>query len=55
MEDAGLESPVDLSIASSFSLQISISNAGPTSTLESMGAKWSFRCNSLNIGPIYKH
>ena len=31
-----------------------VGNAGPTSALESMGAKVSFRCHSVNIGRICK-
>ena len=53
-EYAGLEIYVFLCIASSFSRQIAIGNAGPTSTLESMGAKRHFHCIFLNIAPIYK-
>ena len=35
-------------------LEIAIVNGGPATTLESMGAKPSFRCHSLNIGQMYK-
>ena len=45
MEYAGPEISVNLCIASLFSRQISIGNAGPTSTLESVGAKRHFRSN----------
>ena len=53
---AGPEFPVDLSIASPFSRQIAIGNAGPAKTLESiaMGPKQSFRWHFLNIGPSFK-
>ena len=51
---AGPEIPVDLCIASPFSRQIANANAGPTSALESMGAKLSFHCHLVNIGHIYK-
>ena len=54
MEDAGLEIPIGLTIASPFSWQMAIGNAGPTSALKSMGAKPTFRCHILNIGPSYK-
>ena len=53
-EYAGPEISVHLCIASSFSRQIVKANAGPISTLESMGAKRNFRCNFLNIALIYK-
>ena len=53
-DHAGLEIPVNSRIASPFSWQIANGNAGPTSALESMGAKRSFRCHLLNIGPGYK-
>ena len=53
-DHAGLEISVNSSIASPFSRQIAIGNAGPTSALESMGAKQTFRCHFLNIGPSYK-
>ena len=43
-EYAGLEIPVFLCIASSFSRQIANGNAGPSSALESMGAKRPFGC-----------
>ena len=52
-EDAGLEIAMILVIASLFSRQVAISNAGPTSALESMGAKQQFRCNFFNIALIY--
>ena len=51
---AGLEIPVNSLIAWPFSRQIAISTAGPTSALESMGAKPTFRCHFLNIGPSHK-
>ena len=50
-DHAGLKTPVDLSIASPFSRQIAIGNAGPTSALESMGANPTFFCHFLNISP----
>ena len=53
-EDAGPEISMNLCIASLFSRQIANSNAGPTLALESMGAKLTFRCHFLNIGPSYK-
>ena len=53
-EYAGLDIAVILCIASPFSRRIATGNAGPTSTLESMGAKWRFRCIFLNIALIYK-
>ena len=53
-DHAGLEIPVNSRIASPFSRQIAISNAGPSTALESMGAKPTFCCNFLNIGPSYK-
>ena len=53
-DHAGLEICVYLHIASPFSRQIAIDNAGPTSALESMGAEPTFRCHFLNIGPSYK-
>ena len=53
-DHAGLEIPVDLRIALLFSGQVAIGNAGPTSALQSMGAKPTFRCHFLNIGPSYK-
>ena len=53
-DHAGLEIPVNSRIASPFSRQIANGNAGPSSALESMGAKRSFRCHLLNIGPSYK-
>ena len=52
-EYAGLKISVNSRIAWPFSRQIAIGNAGPTSALESMGAKQSFRCCSLNIGLMY--
>ena len=53
-DHAGLEIPVNSRIASPFSRQIVNGNAGPTSALETMGAKRSFCCHLLNIGPSYK-
>ena len=53
-DHAGLEISVNSSIASPFSRQIAIGNAGPVSALESMGAKQTFRSHFLNIGPSYK-
>ena len=53
-EYAGLEIYVNLRMASSFSRQIANGNAGPTSALESMGPKPTFRCHSVNIALIYK-
>ena len=53
-DDAGLRIPVNSRIASPFSLQIAIGNAGPTTALDSMGAKPTFRCHFLNIGRSYK-
>ena len=53
-EYAGLEFPVDLSIALPFSRQIAIGNAGPTSALESMGGKPFLRHHFVNTAPIYK-
>ena len=50
---AGLEISVNSRIASPFSRQIAIGNAGPILALESMAAKRSFRCCSLNIGLMY--
>ena len=46
-DHAGLEIYVNSCIAWPFSRQIAIGNAGPTTALESMGAKLSFRCHSL--------
>ena len=46
-------SPVDLRIASPFSLDIVNANASPTSALESIEAKPTFHCHSLNIGVMY--
>ena len=37
-----------------FSQQITIGNAGPILALESVGAKQTFRCHSVNIGLMYK-
>ena len=51
---AGLEISVNSRIAWPFSRQIAIGNAGPILTLESMGAKQTFRCHFLNISPSYK-
>ena len=42
---AGLEISVNSRIASPFSRQIAIGNAGPATALESMGAKRYFRCH----------
>ena len=42
-----------LCIASTFSGQIANGNAGPTSALDSMGPKPTFRCHFFNIGPSY--
>ena len=53
-EHAGLEIPVNSRIASPFSRQIAIGNAGPILALESMGAKPTFRYNFFNIGLSYK-
>ena len=53
-DHAGLEIPVNSCIASPFSRQIANVNAGPVLALESIGAKQSFHCNSLNIGLMYK-
>ena len=50
-DHAGLEISVNSRIASPFSRQIAIVNAGPSTALEPMGAKPSFRCHFLNIGP----
>ena len=49
-----LEIPVNSRIALLFSPQIAIGNAGPILALESMGAKQTFRCHSVNIGLMYK-
>ena len=51
---AGPEITVHFSIAAPFSRQIAIGNAGPTTALQPMGAKRSFRCHLLNIPLIYK-
>ena len=51
---AGLEIPGNSDIAWPFSRQIANGNAGPTSALDSMGPKPTFRCHFLNIGPSYK-
>ena len=53
-DHAGPEISVNSSIASPFSRQIAIGNAGPTTALESMGVKRSFRCQFLNISLMYK-
>ena len=53
-DHAGLEISVNSRIASPFSQQIAIGNAGPTTALDFMGAKPSFHCHSLNIGMMYK-
>ena len=49
-----LEIPVNSRIALLFSRQIAIGNAGPILALESMGAKQTFRCHSVNIGLMKK-
>ena len=48
------EHSVNSHIASGFSGQIANSNAGGTTTLQSMGAKQTFHCHFLNIGPMNK-
>ena len=53
-DHVGLEIPVNSRITSLFSWQIAIGNAGPILALESMGAKQTFRCHSVNIGIMYK-
>ena len=53
-EYEGLDIAVILCIASPFSRQIAIGNAGPTSALESMGGKPFLRHHFVNIAPIYK-
>ena len=53
-EYAGLDIAVILCIASPFSRQIVIGNAGPSLALESMGAKPTFGCHSFNIALKYK-
>ena len=53
-DHAGLNIPVNSRIASLFSRQIAIGNAGPILALESIGAKQTFRCHSVNIGLMYK-
>ena len=53
-EYAGLEISGVLSIALLFSRRIAIGNAGPSLASESTGAKPTFRCHFLNIGPSYK-
>ena len=53
-EYAGLDISVNSRIASPFSRQIAIANAGPSTALGSMGGKPTFRCHFLNIGPSYK-
>ena len=50
----GLEISVNSRIASPFSGQIANSNAGPTTTLQSIGAKQTFHGHFLNIGPTNK-
>ena len=51
-EDAGLKIPIGLCIASPFSRQIAIGNAGPVSALESMEGKPTFRCQKkFGLGP----
>ena len=49
-----LEIPFNSRIALLFSRQIAIGNAGPILALESIGAKQTFRCHSVNIGLMYK-
>ena len=51
-EYEGLGISVNLCIVSLFSRQIAIGNAGPGSAVEPIGAKQTFRCHLLNIGPI---
>ena len=53
-DHVGLDIAVILCIASPFSRHIAICNGGPTSALQSMGAKRHFRCNFFNIALIYK-
>ena len=53
-DHAGLNIPVKSRMASLFSQPIVIGNAGPILALESMGAKQSFCCHSVNIGLMYK-
>ena len=53
-DHAGLEISVNSSSASLFSRQIAIGNAGPSTALEPMGGKPSFRCHFLNIALMYK-
>ena len=50
----GLEIIVISRIASLFSRQIAIGNAGPATALESMGAKRYVRCHFKNIALMYK-
>ena len=52
---AGPEISVNSRIASPFSRQIAMGNAGPSTALQSMGANLSFRCHILNIAPIYEN
>ena len=54
MDHVGLEISVILRIASLFSRQIAIGNAGPGSALDSMRPNPTFRCHFLNIGRSYK-
>ena len=53
-DHAGLEIPVNLRIVTLFSQQIAIGNAGPILALESVVAKQTFCCHSVNIGLMYK-
>ena len=53
-DHAGLEISTNSHIAWPFSMQITISNAGPVIAFDSMRRKGSFHCYSLNIGLMYK-
>ena len=53
-DHAGLEIFVNSRIASPFSRQIAIGNAGPSTALGSMGPNPTFCCHFLNIGTSYK-
>ena len=53
-DHAGPEISVNSHVASAFSRQIANGNAGPTTALDSMGPKATFRCHFLNIGASYK-
>ena len=53
-EYAGLEISDNSRIAWPFSWHIAKGNAGPTTALDSMGPKPTFRCHFVNIGPSYK-